>query len=78
MSNYVMCEVCLLDWVRASTRVLSVVCGVERQQIVVNDRNVLFNNADYKVITEVTSAGLLTASSAGVTVCSILFICQAG
>ena len=52
---------------------------VRRQEIVVINGRILINNADYRVITEVTRAatGLLTASSAGVTVCSMLLICQA-
>ena len=36
------------------------------------DGNVLFNNADYKVSIKVTKAGSLTASSAGITVCSLV------
>jgi len=53
-------------------------CGVKRQEIVVINGRSLFNNADYKVITEEIRADSLTASSAGVTVCSMLLICHAG
>jgi hypothetical protein len=60
---------CQLEWVRASTRVLSVVCGVvRRQEIIVRDRNVLFSSAGYKVNINVTTIGPLTTSSAGITV----------
>ena len=55
----------LLDWVRASTRVLSVVCGVRRQEIVVSDRNGLFRSADYNMIKNIARAGSVTTSSAG-------------
>ena len=48
---------------------------VRRQEIVVINGRILFNNADYKVITEVTRAGLLIASSAGADVCSMCLIC---
>ena len=58
-----------LEWVRASTRVLSVVRGVvRRQEIIVRDRNVLFSSAGYKVNINVTTIGPLTTSSAGITV----------
>ena len=66
-----------LDCVRASTRVMSGVCGIMKKIVVIN-RNVLFNSASYNVINNVTRASLLTTSSAGITVCSSLLVCQAG
>ena len=60
----------MLDWVRASARVWSVVCVIKR--VVVINRNVLFNSADYNMIINVTRADSLTTSSAGITVCSLL------
>jgi hypothetical protein len=36
------------------------------------NRNVLFSSADYNMIKNVTRAGSLTISSAGVTVCSLV------
>ena len=44
----------VLGWVRASTRVLNVVCGVKRQEIVVINGKVFFNSADYNMIINVT------------------------
>ena len=46
--------------------------------VVMINRNVLFSSADYNMIINVTRAGSLTISSAGVTVCSLVLICQAG
>ena len=66
----------MLVSVRASTRVLSVVCVMKK--VVVVNRDVLFNIAYYNMIINITRAGSLTISSAGVTVCSLLLICQAG
>ena len=43
-----------LGWVGASTRVLNVVCGVKRQEIVVINGKVFFNSADYNMIINVT------------------------
>jgi hypothetical protein len=57
---------------------MSVVCGVKRQKIVVIDRNVLFNSANYNMFINVARAGSITTSSAGITVCSLFLICQAG
>ena len=51
---------------------------VIRQKIVVMNGNVLFNSANYSMIVNVTRAGSLTTSSAGVTVCSLVLICHAG
>ena len=48
------------------------------KKIVVLNRKVLFNSANYNMIINVTRAGSLTTSSAGVTVCSLVLICQAG
>jgi len=62
--------------VRASTRVLSVVCVMKR--VVVVNRDVLVNSADYRMIINLTRVGSLTTSSAGITVYSLLFICRAG
>ena len=42
----------MLDWVRASARVWSVVCVIKR--VVVINRKVLFNSADYNMIINVT------------------------
>ena len=67
---------CLLDSVRASTRELSVVWGVKKKVVI--NRNVLFNSANYNMIVNVTRAGSLTTSSAGIAVCSLVLICQAG
>ena len=53
-------------------------CSVKRQKIVVIDRNVLFNSANYNMFINVARAGSLTTSSAGITVCSLVLICQAG
>ena len=53
-------------------------CGVGRQEIVVINRNVLFNSVSYSMIFNVTTAGLLTTSSAGITAFSLVFIGQAG
>ena len=47
-------------------------CIVDRQKIVVINRNVLFNSASYNMIINVTRAGSLTTSSAGITVCSLI------
>ena len=66
----------MLVSVRASTRVLSVVCVMKK--VVVVNRDVLFNSAYYNMIINITRAGSLTISSAGVTVCSLVLICQAG
>ena len=62
----------MLDWVRASACVWSVVCVIKR--VVVINRNVLFNSADYNMIINVTRADSLTTSSAGITVCSFIVI----
>ena len=56
---------CLLGSVRASTRVLRVVCGVRRQEIIVSNRDVLFSSADYKMNINVTRIDLLITSSTG-------------
>ena len=40
--------------------------------VVMINRNVLFSSADYNIIKNVTRAGSLTISSAGVTVCSLV------
>ena len=56
---------------------MSVVCGVNKKVVVIN-RNVLFNSANYNMIINVTRAGLLTTSSTGITVCSLVLICKAG
>ena len=48
------------------------------KKVVVVNRDVLFNSAYYNMIINITRAGSLTISSAGVTVCSLLLICQAG
>ena len=53
-------------------------CGVRRQEIVVINERILFSYADYKMIVKLTSVGSLTISSAGMTVCSLVFNCQAG
>ena len=53
-------------------------CGVGRQEIVVINRNVLFNSANYNGIFNVTTDCLLTTSSAGITAFSLVLICQAG
>jgi hypothetical protein len=53
-------------------------CGVRRQEIVVINGMILFSYADYKMIVKLTSVGSLTTSSAGITVCSFVFNCQAG
>ena len=53
-------------------------CRVNGQKIVVIDRNVLFNSANYNMIIKVTRADSLTTSSAGITVFSLVLICQAG
>ncbi len=53
------------------------VCVVEKKVVVIN-RNVLFNSANYNIIVNVTRAGSLSTSSAGITVCSLVLICQAG
>ena len=66
----------MLVSVRASTRVLNVVCVMKK--VVVVNGDVLFNSAYYNMIINITRAGSLTISSAGVTVCSLLLICQAG
>ena len=66
----------MLVSVRASTRVLSVVCVMKK--VVVVNRDVLFNSAYYHMIINITRAGSLTIASAGVTVCSLVLICQAG
>ena len=66
----------MLDWVRASTRVLSVVWGVQKKVVVLNGK-CLFNSASYNIIVDVTRAGSLTTFSAGVTICSFVLICQA-
>ena len=50
---------------------------MEKKVVVIN-RNVLFNSANYNMIINVTRAGLLTTSSAGITVCSLVLICKAG
>ena len=47
-------------------------CIVDRQKIVVMNRNVLFNSASYNMIINVTRADSLTTSSAGITVCSLI------
>ena len=47
-------------------------CIVDRQKIVVINRNDLFNSASYNMIINVTRAGSLTTSSAGITVCSLI------
>jgi hypothetical protein len=44
--------------------------------VVMINRNVLFSSADYNMIKNVTRAGSLTISSAGVTVCSLVLICH--
>ena len=53
-------------------------CIVDRQKIVVINRNVLFNSASYNMIINVTRAGLLTTSSTRITVCSLVLICKTG
>ena len=45
---------------------------VIRQKIVVMNGTVLFNSANYSIIVNVTRAGSLTTSSAGITVCSLI------
>ena len=45
---------------------------VVRQKIVEMNGNVLFNSANYSMIINVTRAGSLTTSSAGITVCSLI------
>ena len=57
---------------------MNVVCGVKRQEIVVINGKVFFNSANYNGITNVTRADLLTTSSAGITVFSLVLICHAG
>ena len=47
-------------------------CIVDRQKIVVIHRDVLINSASYNMIINVTRAGSLTTSSAGITVCSLI------
>ena len=66
----------MLVSVRASTRVLSVVCVMKK--VVVVNWDFFFNIAYYNRIINITRAGSLTISSAGVTVCSLVLICQAG
>ena len=50
---------------------MSVVCGVKKKVVVIN-RNIFFNSANYNMIVNVTRAGSLTTSSAGITVCSLV------